>query len=181
MGVWGFGLLGAHEGEEDDVADGARAGEEHGEAVDADAFAGGRRQAVAEGADVVVVHRPWLRRRGPFGHLGFEAAALVGGVVELGEGVADFEAADVELEALDPVGLVGLDSSRGGDGEGEVVDDGGLDEMGFGEELEESRWLYLTVDLVSSLIAGSQFSRARRNCDCAAAALDRRSSSRFHR
>ena len=42
------------------------------------------------------------------GELGFEAAALVDGVVELGEGVADFEAADVELEALDPVGLVGL-------------------------------------------------------------------------
>ncbi len=44
-----------------------------------------------------------------FGELGFEAAALVVGVVELGEGVADFEAADVELEAFDPVGLVGLD------------------------------------------------------------------------
>ena len=33
-----------------------RAGEEHGEAVDADAFAGGGREAVAEGADVVLVH-----------------------------------------------------------------------------------------------------------------------------
>ena len=58
--------MGAHEGEEDDVADGAGAGEDHGEAVDADAFAGGGGEAVAEGADVVVVD---------FGH-GFGVAAL---------------------------------------------------------------------------------------------------------
>ena len=47
--------MGAHEGEEHDVADGAGAGEDHGEAIDADAFAGGGGKAVAEGADVVVV------------------------------------------------------------------------------------------------------------------------------
>ena len=45
----------AHEREEDDVADGRGVGEEHGEAVDADAFACGGWEAVAEGADVVVV------------------------------------------------------------------------------------------------------------------------------
>ena len=51
------GLLdGAHEGEEDYVADGAGVGEEHGEAVDAYAFACGGRKAVAEGSDVVFVH-----------------------------------------------------------------------------------------------------------------------------
>ncbi len=49
-------LDGAHEGEEDDVADGAGVGEEHGEAVDAYAFACGGGQAVAEGSDVVFVH-----------------------------------------------------------------------------------------------------------------------------
>ena len=63
-------------------------------------------------------------------HLGEEAVALVDGVVEFREGVADLEASDVELEALDPVGLVGLDLGEGGDGEREVVDDGGLDEVG---------------------------------------------------
>ena len=53
-----FGALldGAHEGEENDVADGAGVGEEHGEAVDAYAFACGRWEAVAEGSDVVFVH-----------------------------------------------------------------------------------------------------------------------------
>src|SRR5579871_1979135 len=49
-------LDGAHEGEEDDVADGAGVGEEHSEAVDAYAFACGGREAVAEGSDVVFVH-----------------------------------------------------------------------------------------------------------------------------
>ena len=128
----GFGL-GAHEGEEDDVADAARAGEEHGEAVYSHPLSCGRGQSISEGADVVFVD---------FGHglgvfvvdLGEEAVALVVGVVELGEGVADFEAADVELEALDPVGFVGLDLGEGRDGQGEVVDDRGLDEVGFGEE-----------------------------------------------
>ena len=38
-----------------------------------------------------------------------EAVALVVGVVELGEGVADFEAADVELETFYPVGFGGFD------------------------------------------------------------------------
>ena len=71
-----------------------------------------------------------------FGHLRFEAGALVVGVVELGEGVADLEAADVELEALDPVGLVGLFLGEWGDGQGEVVDDRGLDEVVFGESLK---------------------------------------------
>ena len=74
-----------------------------------------------------------------FFELVFEAAALVVGIVELGEGVADLEAADVELEALDPVGLVGLDLGQRRDGEGEVVDDGGLDEVLFGQSIRRPR------------------------------------------
>jgi len=109
--------MGAHEGEEDYVADGAGAGEEHGEAVDADAFAGSGREAVAEGADVVFVHlHGFVVAAGFFGELGFEAGALVVRVVELGEGIAYFEASDVELEALDPVGFVGLDLGEWADG-----------------------------------------------------------------
>ena len=130
---------GRSSGKEDDVADGFGAGEDHGEAVDADAFAAGGGQAVAEGADVVLVHLRGLRRRRGrvLRQLLLEAAALVVGVVQLAEGVADLEAADVELEALDPVGLVGLLLGERRDGEGEVVDDGGLDEVGFGDGLED--------------------------------------------
>ena len=67
-----------------------------------------------------------------------EALALVVGVVKLGEGVAYFEAPDVELEALDPVGFVGFDLGEGADGQGEVVDDRGLRQVRFSESLEES-------------------------------------------
>ena len=42
------------------------------------------------------------------GDLRLEAAALLGRIVELAEGVGHFEAADVQLEALDGVGIVGL-------------------------------------------------------------------------
>ena len=70
--------------------------------------------------------------------MGLETAELVVGIVELGEGVAEFEAADVELETFDPVGLVGLDLAEGRDGEREVVDDGGLDKMLFGKTLKDS-------------------------------------------
>ncbi len=122
--VWGAGFggggfgVGAEQGEEDYVADGAGAGEDHGEAVDADAFAGGGWEAVAEGADVVFVYfgHGFFVATGFFEELGGEAGALVVGVVELGEGVADFEAADVELEAFDPVGFVGFLFGEGGDG-----------------------------------------------------------------
>ena len=67
----------------------------------------------------------------------FEALALLFGIVQLAEGVADFEAADVKLEALDPVGLVGLLLGERRDGEREVVDDGRLDEVFFGDGLED--------------------------------------------
>ena len=74
-------------------------------------------KAVAEGADIVLVHAVGFFVAAFFlGHLGFEAAALLVGVVELGEGVADLEAADVELESLDPFGVVGLLLGEGRDG-----------------------------------------------------------------
>ncbi len=150
----GFGER-AHEREEDDVADGAGAGEDHGEAVDADAFAGCGWKAEGERADVVLVHLVgFVVAAVAFFQLVFEAAALVDGVVELGEGVADFEAADVELEALDPVGLVGLDLAERRDGEREVVDDRGLDEVGFGESFEDicddlAQWTSCIVSAMS--------------------------------
>ena len=48
-----------------------------------------------------------------FLQLVFEAFALLVRVVELGEGIADLEAADVELKALYPVGIVGFLLWRG--------------------------------------------------------------------
>src|ERR1700733_8015994 len=80
----GVGLLGlgTEEGEEDDVADGFGVGEDHGEAVDADAFAGGGGESVAEGSDVVFVHvHGFFVTTVFFGELRFEAGSLVVGVV----------------------------------------------------------------------------------------------------
>src|SRR5574341_946036 len=48
--------LGPHVREQDHVADRGRAGEQHRQAVDAHAAAAGRRQSVAEGANIVLVH-----------------------------------------------------------------------------------------------------------------------------
>ena len=45
---------------------------------------------------------------GAASELGFESAPLFHRIVELAEGVRHFEAADVQLESLDGVGIVGL-------------------------------------------------------------------------
>ena len=92
--------------EKDHVADGGRAGQQHDEAVDTDAFAGGRRHAVFEGADVVGVVVHGFVVAGIFGSgLRPEAFGLVFGIIELGKAVGDFATADVELEAVADVGV----------------------------------------------------------------------------
>ena len=137
LGLFG---LGAQEGEEDNVADGFRVCEDHGEAVDAYAFSGSWWEAVAEGADVVLVHLVgFVVAAFFFGHLLLEAAALVIGIVQLGEGVANLEAADVKLETFDPVGFVRLFLREWAYRQGEVVDDRGLDEVGFGYGFKDRR------------------------------------------
>src|SRR5713226_1291773 len=77
-----------------------RVGEQHGQPVDTDSFTGRRRQAVAQRADSVEVH--FLRRllAAPL-HLFEEALLLLGGIVQLGEDVAQLESAGKEIETLD--------------------------------------------------------------------------------
>lgn len=93
--------LRAHVREQDHVADRRRVGQQHHQAVDADAFAGGRRHAVFQGIDEVgvVVHR--LVVAGVLLlDLQHEALGLVLGVVQLGIGIGDLAAADEQLEAV---------------------------------------------------------------------------------
>jgi predicted membrane-bound spermidine synthase len=76
-------------------------GQQHHQAVDADAAAAGGRHAVLQRADEVgvVVHR--LLVAGVLvGHLGLEAGGLVFGVVQLREAVGVLAAGDEQLEAL---------------------------------------------------------------------------------
>ena len=85
----------------DDVADGCLVGKQHDEAVDADAFAGGRRHPVFERAQKVFIDQVgfFVTRRVLCG-LRFESLALVERIVQLREGVGNLTAGDVELEAI---------------------------------------------------------------------------------
>ena len=88
--------------EQDDIPDGGRIGEEHHQAVDADAFAGSGRQAVLQGLDVVLVQgvRHLFVAGGMGRQLLFKAPLLVQGIVELGEAVGHLPAGHEELEAV---------------------------------------------------------------------------------
>ncbi len=76
--------------EEQHVSDGRRVGEQHDQAVDAEAHAAGGRHAVLLRAQVVLVDPHRLVVAGVLrGDLRFEAAALVDRIDELGEGVGE--------------------------------------------------------------------------------------------
>ncbi len=127
-----------HQRKQDDITNRRAVGQQHDEPIDADALAGGRRQAVLEGADVVLVHDVRFEvAGGPAGQLGLEAAALLRRIVELAEGVGHLEAADVELEALDRLGVVGLLLRQGRDLGREVVDERRLHEVVLVQPLED--------------------------------------------
>ena len=83
---------------------------------------------------------------------------LLDRIVQLAEGVAEFEAADVELEALHPVRVVGLLLRERRDGRRKLVDDRGLDEMWFGDSFEEA------CDRLSERWALIQQSRWKTKC-----------------
>src|SRR5437867_3600801 len=88
--------------EEDHLADRRLVGQEHGQSVDPDAQATGRRHAVLERDQEVLVERVRLLVAGPPGRgLLLEARPLVARVVQLGERVAQLEATGVPLEPLD--------------------------------------------------------------------------------
>ena len=90
-----------HCGEQDDVADGVCAGEEHDGAVDAHAHAACGGHAVFErGEEILVEHFGLVVAAFALLDLLHEAFALVDRVVQLGIGVAHLAAADEELEPL---------------------------------------------------------------------------------
>src|SRR5213078_325337 len=95
-------LLLAEQREQDHVADGVLAEEDHREAVDADADAAGRRHAVRERLDEVRVAGLGLGVAGlALRLLHPEALLLLDAVVELAERVRELHAADHALEPLE--------------------------------------------------------------------------------
>ena len=117
--------------EQQHVADRGRIGEQHHQTVDADALAGGRRHAVLQRADVVLVELHGLLVPGFFlRHLFAKAFGLILGVVQLGKTIGDFASADKKLEVDEwgktlsgyapirdqlgkPVAVVGVDIDAG--------------------------------------------------------------------
>lgn len=105
---------GLHCGEQDHIPDGVGAAEHHGAAVDTEAQAAGRRHAVFQGQDKVLIHHVGLVVAvGALFGLGLEALILVDGVVELGEGVAHLAAADEHLISLGKLRLAGAALGQG--------------------------------------------------------------------
>merc|ERR1719199_1746445 len=102
----GGALLGAHEREGNHIADGCSVGEEHQNAVDADAEAGGWGHAVFDRHQKVFVHIGCLEvASGLFRGLCLESLALVDRVRQLRKAVCVLTAVDEELEALGEAGL----------------------------------------------------------------------------
>ena len=98
----------SQQGEQDDIANGLRTCEDHGESVDTDPFAAGGGEAVPQGAHVIFIHVVrFIVSTITLFELILETFALLDGIVELGEGIADFKATDIELESFDPVRIVG--------------------------------------------------------------------------
>src|SRR5438552_13558143 len=95
--------------EQDHLANRRLIGEEHDEAVDADAFTRRRRHAVFESADVVLVEplRLLVAAR-PLLLLLLETLPLLRRIVELGIGVRKLATSDEELEAIDEPWVVAL-------------------------------------------------------------------------
>mmetsp|Transcript_44360 Transcript_44360/g.73930 ORF Transcript_44360/g.73930 Transcript_44360/m.73930 type:complete len:290 (-) Transcript_44360:874-1743(-) len=96
--------------EGDDVADGGGVGEQHDEAVHAEAHPARRGQPVLQRRQEVLVHLDIVAciilaflasaRRCVVHHLRFQAFALLDGIRELTEGVGELAAVDEELEAV---------------------------------------------------------------------------------
>src|SRR5690606_13315740 len=100
--------------EQHDVADAGAIGQQHDQAVDADSASAGRRHAVLQGANVVVVVVHGFEVAGLLGlGLGTEPGGLVLRVVQLGETVGDLAARNEEFEALRGATLgIGLPRQR---------------------------------------------------------------------
>src|SRR5258708_23095263 len=116
--------------EEDHIANRARAGQQHGQAIDADALASGRRQTIRQRPDVVFIHGVRLFIAALFfAQLLLDAPALFFRIVQFAEGVADLQAADEDLEALHPVRLAALVFRERRNRHRELIDKGRLDQI----------------------------------------------------
>ena len=124
--------------EDNDVADGGGVGQEHDQAVDPYSFAGGRRHAVLQGTDVILVQdRVDFFVSAPLRYLLFEPFLLVNRVIELTEGVGDLPAGDIEFESVGDLWVGSVPAGQGGNLGGVGGYEGRVDEFFLHQELEE--------------------------------------------
>ncbi len=120
----------SHQGKQNHIANRLRAGQQHHEAIDADAFAARRRQSIGQRAHVIFVHLVRLFVAvSAIGELLLETLVLLHRIVQLAEGVAELKAAGEDLESLDVVRVVGLLLRERRDFGWIVVDEGRLHEL----------------------------------------------------
>src|SRR6266849_9190318 len=131
-------MAGPQAREEDHVADRGLVREDGDQPVDPQAHATGRRKAVFERGEEVLVHRMRLLiPRGARPCLVFETGSLVIGIVELGKRVSDLLARDEELEAIGQSRGVGAPPGERRDLDGMPENEGGLDQRVLHQLLEQ--------------------------------------------
>ncbi len=102
-------FLWAQQRKQDHIADGLGSGENHGEPVDADAFAAGWRQAVGESANVILVHLVgFFVAALALRDLLLKTAALLLRIVQLAKSVANLQSADEESKRSTQSGSSGF-------------------------------------------------------------------------
>src|SRR5450759_3258237 len=123
-------------GKDDDVPDGLAAGGDHGEPVDADADASGRRHAVFEGCQEILVRRlRFLVAGRPLAGPRLEAGPLVDRVYQLGKGVGYLLAGHQYLDPPGEARRVRVPPRQRRDFLGVVSDERRLDQLRFDQLL----------------------------------------------
>ena len=119
----------SHEWKENHIANRLRPRQQHYQSVDADAFAAGRWQPVRKRAHVILIHlMRFVVARGALCELVVESFLLFDWIVQLAEGVAQFESSGEDFETLDVIRVVGFLLRQRRDFRRVVVDDGWLDD-----------------------------------------------------
>src|SRR5438034_2960655 len=130
-------FLRAELGKKDHVSDRSLVGKEHDDPIDSDALSGGRRHAVLERAQKILVQGVGLLfARLPPGSLRLEPLALVEGVIQLGERVGDLLSGDVEFEPVGQRRVSILPACERGQLGRVVRNEGRLDQFGFDDFLK---------------------------------------------
>src|SRR5207237_9457334 len=107
------------------------------QAVKYDDCSGRVRQGIGESAQIVLVHSMGLLVAArALSKLLLEATPLFFRIIQLAEGVTDFQASNKNLEAFHPVGFVPFIFGERRNGQRKIVNNCRLEKLRFGHRLE---------------------------------------------